>query len=336
MNKWLILAFLLIAASAYGSFITLKDFENPLSCADCHANEYKNYLLPINNSELPVHKNNKITCIDCHSSPGFQSDLEIKKLILKKHLVNYSLPAINTIFQVNSTLNETLDASELALLKPDCIKCHDVRKIETRAPDHTIVPNCMNCHTFHKEPSKNTGTGFWKLMGEGGHRNLTCGACHGDDVMQLGKLPQCTKCHSPHLNGAQWDRSVCLGCHSDPHIPVRNSVFNDTPPKEACGACHNSVYQTLTIYDSKHNWLPSCASCHPKHREKMECMTCHTNNRHDKFHPGAKCVSCHGLVTRCTGCHTDPHAPLKNVPIISGQQQWEEYATMAGKKKPAG
>jgi hypothetical protein len=35
---------------------------------------------------------------------------------------------INTIFQINSTPNETLDASEFALLEPDCIKCHDVKK----------------------------------------------------------------------------------------------------------------------------------------------------------------------------------------------------------------
>ncbi len=333
MKKWLIPVLVIITMLAYISSTAFDDLEKPVSCAGCHTAEYGSYLSPINNSELPVHKNNKITCIECHSSPGFQSDFEIKKLLLKKHLINYSLPAINTIFQANSTLNETLDASELTFLKPDCIKCHDVIKIETRNPDHTTVPNCRNCHIFHKEPAKNTSIGFWKLMGEGGHRNLTCSACHGTDVMQLGALPQCTKCHSPHLKGAQWDRSVCLGCHSDPHIPVKNAVFNNTPAKEACGACHNNVYQTLTVYASKHNWLSSCASCHPKHREKMECMTCHTTNRHIKFHPGAKCDSCHGKVTRCTDCHTNPHAPLKGLPIILGQQQWEEYATSAGKNK---
>ena len=254
---------------------------------------------------------------------------------MKINLVNYSLPAINTIFQVNSTLNESLDASEFAILKPNSTKCHDVKKIETRNPDHTMVPNCMNCHIFHHEPSKNIGTGFWKLMGEGGHRNLTCGACHGTDVMQLGALPQCTKCHTPHLKGAQWDRSVCLGCHSNPHIPVKNAVFTGTPPKEACGACHNSEYQTLTVYNSKHNRLPSCASCHPKHGEKLACTGCHTTNAHNKFHPGAQCDSCHGNAAKCTDCHTNPHAPLKGLPIILGQQQWTEYATTAGKKNLA-
>ncbi len=335
MKKWLIPALVIIAILAYTSSTALDYLEKPVSCAGCHTAEYGSYLSPLNNSELPVHENNKITCIECHSSPGFQSTLETRKFLLKINLINYSLPAINTIFQVNSTLNETLDASGFALLKPNCIKCHDVKKIETRTPDHTIVPNCRNCHIFHKEPSKNIGTDFWKLMGEGGHRNLTCGACHGNDVMQLSELPQCTKCHTPHLKGAQWDRSVCLGCHSDPHIPVKNTVFNGTPAKEACGACHNSVYQVLTVYNSKHNQLPSCASCHPKHGEKMACTTCHTTNAHDNFHPGTKCVSCHGLVTRCTDCHTNPHAPLKGLPIILGQQQWEEYATAAGKKNLA-
>jgi len=333
MNKLLIPALVIIVMLAYISSTASDDLEKPVSCAGCHTAEYRSYLSPVNNSELPVHENNKITCIECHSSPGFQSSLETRNFLMKIYLVNYSLPAINTIFQTSSTLYESLDASEFAILKPNCIKCHDVKKIKTRNPDHTTVPNCMNCHTFHKEPSKNTGTGFWKLMGEGGHRNLTCGACHGEDVMQLNELPQCTKCHTPHLAGAQWDRSVCLGCHSDPHIPVKNAVFTGTPPKEACGACHNSVYQVLTVYNSKHNQLPSCASCHPKHGEKMTCMDCHSTNTHIKYHPGAACDSCHGFVTKCTDCHTNPHAPLKDLPIILGQQQWNDYAAVVGNKK---
>ncbi len=335
MNKWLIFALVIIAMLTYISSTAFDDLEKPVSCAGCHNAEYGSYLSPVNNSDLPIHKNNKITCIDCHSSPGFRSSLETTNFLMKIYLINYSLPALNTIFQVSSTLNESLNASEFAILKADCIKCHDVKKIEISNSDHTTITNCMNCHAFHKESSTNTGTGFWKLMGEGGHRNLTCGACHGTDVMQLGALPQCTKCHAPHLAGAQWERSVCLGCHSNPHIPVKNAVFTGTPPKEACGACHNDEYQALTGYNSKHNRLPSCASCHPKHGEKLACTTCHTTNAHDTFHPGAQCDSCHGNAAKCTDCHTNPHAPLKGLPIILGEQQWTEYATAAGKKNLA-
>jgi len=330
MKKWLIPALLLIAGAAYASSVAFNDISKPLFCADCHAAEYRNYLIPINDSDLPVHKARNITCIDCHSSPGFQSNLAAKKLLIKAKLINYSMPAINSLLRANYTLNSSLNASDFSILKANCTKCHEVKKIKSLEFNHSNASKCEGCHLLHKEPQK-PEAGFWKRMGEGGHKNRTCGDCHGTDVTRLEELPQCTKCHSTHLKGAQWDRNVCLGCHNDPHLPVKNAVFKGTLTKETCSACHNNIYKTLTVYDSKHNKnVPSCTNCHPAHRQAKSCGDCHMP--HGPPHSGSKCDSCHGYVKGCKDCHTNPHAPLSGLPMISGGEQWIEYAKQAGKK----
>lgn len=330
MKKWLIPAFLLVIASAYASSIVLSSTSDPLFCADCHATEYRNYLAPINNSDLPLHKKNDITCIECHSPRDIQGNLAAKRVILNFMILNKTFPLINELFASNYSLNESFNASAFSILKANCTKCHDIKKIKSLEFNHSNASGCEKCHLLHKEPEK-PEIGFWKRIGEGGHKNRTCADCHGTDVTRLDNLPQCTKCHSTHLKGAQWDRSTCLGCHSDPHLPIKDATFKGTLTKETCAACHNNVYQSLTVYDSKHNKnVPSCTNCHPKHKEAISCMSCH--NPHRQFHPGSECGSCHGYVSRCTDCHTNPHAPLSGLPIITGGEQWREYAKQAGKK----
>lgn len=325
MKKWLIPAIILVTASAYASSTVFSSTNAPDFCADCHASEYRSFLVPINTSDLPLHKKNNITCIDCHSPKGLHGNIAAKKIILNFMILNKTFPFINELFSSNYSLNKSFNASDFSILKANCTKCHDIERIKV----HSNASGCESCHLIHK-PRK-PGAGFWKRMDEGGHKNRTCADCHGTDVTQFGELPQCTKCHSTHLKGAQWDRSTCLGCHNNPHLPIKDTIFKGILTKKTCSACHNNIYQVLTVYDSKHNKnLPSCTNCHLMHKQANSCMDCHTP--HGEYHSGSKCNSCHGYVTKCTGCHTNPHAPLSGLPIITGGDQWTEYAKQAGKK----
>lgn len=334
MKKWLILALVLISASAYLTSSVLNSVKDPLFCAGCHETEYGNYKIPISNSDLPTHKNNSITCIDCHSTSGIQTDMAVKKLLLQARIINSSLPAINKLFLSNFTFNESFNVSSFSILKPGCIKCHINSSIKTPLFNHSNATNtasCLNCHLLHKEPEQSQ-TSFWKRMGEGGHKNRTCGDCHGTDPTMLGDLPQCTKCHVPHLKEALWDRSTCLGCHDNPHIPLKNAVFKGTLTKEMCSACHNNIYKVLTVYDSKHNSkVQACINCHPKHRVAQSCQSCHV--QHGSFHPGSNCNSCHLYVDTCNDCHTNPHAPLSGLPMATGEALKDLAKQRGGKIK---
>ena len=337
MKKWLILAFILISASAYLTSSVLNSVNDPVFCAGCHETEYRNYKTPFIYSDMPAHKEKKITCFECHTPPtDFQSDLAARKLLLKAKIINSSLPAINELFKSNFTFNETFNISEFPVLKPDCIKCHNTTQIKTQLFNHSNATTCQTCHLLHKEPEKSDQpeNPFWKRMGEGGHKNSTCGDCHGTEPTQLGDLPQCTKCHIPHLKGAQWDRSTCLGCHDNPHIPLKNAVFKGTITKEMCSACHNDIYKILTIYDSKHNSkVPACINCHPVHRTTQKCWDCHDSHQEGAYHPDSKCNTCHAYVNTCTDCHTNPHAPLSGLPMATGEALKDLAKQRGGKIK---
>ncbi len=332
MKRWLIPAFLLVVASMYVSSNVFGNLNDPLYCAKCHASDYKTYISPPNNSKMPVHKEKGINCIECHSGAGIQSSMATKKLLIDIQLINYSLPVLNRLMSSNFTLNQSVNASDFAFLKANCIKCHNIKKIISSKFNHSNASSCEGCHLMHREVPVEPETSFWRHMGEGGHRNLTCGSCHGTDPTRLDNLPQCTKCHKPHLKNAQWDRSICLGCHSDPHLPVRNAVFKDTATKEMCATCHYDIYDNLTMYDSKHNQnVPACINCHPKHKEVISCLECHAP--HGPLHPGKyNCGSCHRYVKGCADCHTNPHAPRNGLPEISDEKQLKDYAIKVGLK----
>lgn len=332
MKRWLIPALLLVVASAYISSVVFGSLSDPLYCAGCHASNYKTYISPPNNSNLPAHTETGITCIECHSSPGFQSSLAAKKFLINIQLINYSLPALNRLMSSNFTLNESINTSDFAILKADCTKCHNVKKIISFTSNHSNASSCTGCHIMHEEKPIKPDTSFWRHMGEGGHRNRTCGDCHGTDPTRLEDLPQCTKCHKPHLKDAQWDRNICLGCHSDPHLPVRDAVFKDTLTKEMCSGCHIDIYDNLTMYNSKHNQnVQACVNCHPKHRQALACIKCH--RPHGPPHKGSGCNSCHKYVSVCSDCHINPHNPRGNLPTISDGGQWEEFAKQVRDRK---
>jgi hypothetical protein len=333
MKKWLIPALLLVVASVYVSSNIFGNLNDPFYCARCHASEYKTYISPPNNSDMPFHKEKGINCMECHSGTGIQSNMATKKLLIDLQLINYSLPLLNRLMSSNFTLNQSVNASDFAILEANCTKCHNTKKIISFKFNHSNTTSCDGCHLIHKEVSVKVETSFWRHIGEGGHRNLTCGNCHGTDPTRLDDLPQCTKCHKPHLKNAQWDRSICLGCHSDPHLPVRNAVFKDTATKEMCAACHHNIYDNLTMYDSKHNRnVPACINCHPKHKQALACGDCHIP--HGPLHPGkSNCDSCHLYVNKCTDCHTNPHAPRNGLPSISDEGQLKEYAKQVGSGK---
>ena len=140
MKKWLILALLLAAASAYASSVVLTGLENPLFCANCHASEYKNYINSVNSPDM-AHKEKNITCIECHSTPGTTSSLAAKNLIIKAQLVNYSLVAFNRLLSSNFTFNGSFNVSDFSILKANCTKCHDVKKIESLLFNHSNASN---------------------------------------------------------------------------------------------------------------------------------------------------------------------------------------------------
>ncbi len=187
---------------------------------------------------------------------------------------------------------------------PKCSRCHDPGDQK-----HFTLENCLGCHTNPHMPIASL-----KLLPDA---KTQCGTCHEQELAWIeqnpskhaekscvfchwahGKIPNCSKCHEPHLAGQTMEN--CLSCHRNPHKPL-NILPPDNTPVAYCGACHDEIAAKLVKMEYKHG--------------KLLCVYCHKGQ-----HPTVpKCQDCHGTPhgagilkgRACLDCHRDPHDLLR-------------------------
>ncbi|MFH1148189.1 MAG: cytochrome c3 family protein [Pseudomonadota bacterium] len=184
---------------------------------------------------------------------------------------------------------------------PKCNTCHGLAHGESLA-------QCLDCHSNAHTPIKDM---------KGGAMDTGCATCHGDIAgeLQANKskhtdvgcsdchtahrlIPNCGMCHQPHL-ATQTDAD-CLGCHPV-HKPLQITYPVETP-QETCGVCHPRAMEELKKTTTKHTAL-TCAKCHPKHRQLMNCKECHGQAHSPSMLKGFK---------GCGDCHNTAHALPKS------------------------
>ncbi|MCZ7380833.1 MAG: hypothetical protein O8C64_04560 [Candidatus Methanoperedens sp.] len=322
MKKFLFLVIILAGLAAYSSIQVISYISGPAVCIDCHGSIYN---ATAKGSILPSHTNISITCIDCHSGKGIQAQIDALDVVAGAKILNESKPWINKLFQANFSFNRSLNATGFTILRADCEKCHT--RSDLAGGMHTNNFSCNICHFAHTKQNINFGA-----IGIQTHKNVKCTACHGTGTELI--IPKCTQCHEPHVKGASWGNEVCLGCHKNAHVPIRQMSFAENTPKELCSGCHASEYKNLTTNGGKHNLLTACTSCHPVHGSKPDCWDCHASEKDDGHSPhrGNDCMICHypSIITKighagCLICH-NPHNPFSGLPRPATNQQLAEIA----------
>jgi len=166
-----------------------------------------------------------------------------------------------------------------------------VQKIPLVAQGSTLPQlkedDCLKCHK--KEVSL--------IQTDGGkHKGVGCLSCHDNHFPNISKeqmIPKCSKCHS---GKDHYTLENCLGCHQNPHTPLKIS-FEGKSLKKECASCHAIPIKDLESFKSKHSAL-DCNFCHTKHKEIPNCLNCHSP--HISEQTFKDCLSCH-----------NPHKPLK-------------------------
>lgn len=324
MNKISISPILLIAiivlAGIFSINASLTYMGTVNACSKCHAMEpfYESYSNPEDFPFLKAHKDEGITCIDCHSPPGREDRDKARTTILKK-MVSYVYIG-----------NVTADTS---LLKVDCTKCHD---LDTTLSDSEIVPHAgvqsceASCHLAHENiilgdfVERNCADCHTKPDVGGRHANVNCVGCHPTH----GRIPSCTGCHASHDgSNVKIENSVCLECHGGSAHTIEVGTYDELSviPTTICGACHGEQYQKLG--NSLHGNMETCVGCHPSHGQIRSCADCHQYTykmkvqysaplhmpAHSELMEGSDgCITCHnvggGVHKTCTTCHIqDPH-----------------------------
>ncbi len=304
MKKAIIFALIAFVIAFIISMQAVDSISKPSTCISCHESKHQN------SSLYTIHTTARINCIDCHSGKGVRAYVEARTELLNAILLKSFASVIDRNISVRSGH---------AGAQANCTKCH--MGVKSSYFNHSAGANCTRCHSISGQQELSE-EGFWKKMGTGGHRNITCEDCHTTGFI----IPSCTKCHTAHKEGEKWNNSVCLACHNNPHIPVLNGVFEAGIPKVNCGACHKNEYDTLEFYNSRHNQLGSCVNCHPAHGEMKKCFDCHVKDHISHPFASNNCAGCHGKAA-CMDCHREPHAPFVGVPKIASKEQFNDYAS---------
>lgn len=309
MEKKTLAILLLIAA-----LFTLASFQlsnsaeiylnNASLCMECHKEIHVN-LTRTDNSIMELHNKPNFTCLDCHSGGSMQGTIESRKTLAAALL----LKIIKMPLQNFSGYNVTYRI-DFAPIAANCTKCH---------PGINTTKVIKDLRRLDPDP-------FSAKILRGPHVNKTCNDCHAANFVPV----NCTKCHIPHKEDANWGYKECVGCHTNPHVPVRNGTYTTDISRALCATCHPRQYQLTEIGGGKHK-DQACSRCHPVHRTMLTCKNCHGHPVHafkdEKGEKRDQCYMCHGYAT-CKDCHP-PHTPKLYLPTIDTNKELEAYAKQA-------
>ena len=144
--------------------------------------------------------------------------------------------------------------------------------------------DCVKCHSAPPADLASAG---------GKHKAVGCTGCHNGHPPTVKKpIPLCSECHGgkPHF-----ELKGCLGCHRNPHTPLKITFANNVT--DACLTCHTQQIEQLKKFPSKHTAL-NCSMCHDVHRKIPQCTQCHKPHAADM------------AATECKQCHK-PHMPTQ-------------------------
>jgi len=233
----------------------------------------------------------------------------MEKTLLSLSLLKATcIAAILALFCLVSLQQKALAIGTPQLEATDCVKCHkkEPAEIAANGGKHQTEITCLDCHVEHLPD----GTDLIPL----------CSRCHGDS-------------DSPHFQLPN-----CLGCHTNPHMPIASLVLPDTAKSE-CGTCHEEELKLIdenpskhaekscTFCHNKHGLIPNCAQCHEPHMEGQEmkdCLICHNPHKPRNIVPPEDtpvkfCGACHGDVADNLAKTTTKHGQLNCVYCHKGE-----------------
>jgi hypothetical protein len=260
---------------ALGSFLEVH--EAPALCGEyCHAMEpeYDTYLSPGNNSLMSGHAERGVTCLDCHTGPGWKGQIDVW---------------LDVPHEAWAEVTDDYDPDNKGgpVHNLHCTKCHDggeafvpgevTTAIGTKANPHETERNCGECHEAHE--------------GGVGQTPHACAVCHG---LHVDDFILAQEKHGERTGG------LCLDCHDrvhpeDAEIPF--SEFPDLINPDFCSDCHRMEYRALNTTASSlaHQLYGDCTLCHEAHEPALPI--------HEIQAPFDDCGRCHVAIYQTGGIH---------------------------------
>ena len=242
----------------------------PAKCAQCHADEVKQFKQSIHGQAAAAGDPDAPKCMSCHGAVHqIQSAGEATSMVAKKNLPD-------TCAACHSD-QQFLSRHKIPFAHPVELYRQSVHGRAVRDGDGAAA-SCSDCHGSHDIlPAQDAHSKI-------NHSNLpdTCGQCHADiaktylesvhgQAMKSGvsAAPVCTDCHGEHLILAPKDAGslvnanrvslvTCGRCHNDERLALRYNLPADRVPSYA------DSYHGLALREGSQS-VANCASCHGVH-----------------------------------------------------------------------
>lgn len=260
---------------AVGSFLEVH--EAPGLCGEyCHAMEplYVSYNNPGNNTMLSDHSSRGVTCLDCHTGPGWGGQIDVWMDV--PHEAYYEVMGKYEPGDLGGHVSPLW-----------CTKCHDgdyaplplhiTTAINTTLDIHVEGSFCGDCHNAHD--------------GGIGYTEEACTVCHGTEIEDF--------LISLDNHGAR-SGGECMDCHDRAHPSDAQIPFADYPElidSKFCSDCHIGEFQALngSATPLAKELYGECTSCHEDHEPSVPI--------HDMVAPFDDCAQCHLGMDKLGGIH---------------------------------
>lgn len=232
---------------------------DPATCLGCHSNK-----MSAQDFAASVHGKN--ACTSCHVditdlARHMKQEIKVQKVQCERCHKKQSAEHYNSVHAEKGIT---------------CAQCHtDIHTHKYWKNDkRTVVAKCIQCHD-NQAVYQNSSHG--KGVAAGNMDSAACNDCHNlHDIQKLGDA----KDHK----GREFQTKVCLKCHSDEKMMVRNGVTN-VAVKSYMESYHGKNYR-LGFPDK----VAGCADCHTAHSVLPK------SDPQSSINPA-------NLVNKCTPCH---------------------------------
>lgn len=316
---------------------------SPFACSDCHVESLARF--------------DQAVCSSCHQ--------ELDAAFLSSHLADFGPDCLAchdgvetygaafdhavTQFPLEGQHSEAACAdchggarnlADLQAASLDCYACH----ADEDAHNGEFGQDCAACHTPQDWESAQFDHNQTAFPLEGGHIDVTCEACHQDNVYagtptacyachaaddpHNGEFGQdCAACHTPQdWEAAQFDHNLTRFPLEDGHAGVecqachRDNVFAGTPTE--CVACHAEPDYHLGLFSQTCNECHTTAAWSPAQYNSPHTFPINHGERGP-----SECQVCHPAALQtytCYGCHEHNQANVEREHLEEGIRDFQD------------
>lgn len=275
-----------------------------VNCANCHAQQGKDFDISIHGQLLKKNDPDAPTCKSCHGTHEVIPKIRVDSPIFPRNVP-----------RLCGECHRDGQKASLHRKKKDHFVKNYVESVHGKgliASGLLVTATCTDCHSSHRELPKSDPRSTVHPK----NQIKTCARCHHGINEKLK-----TSIHSPLVNKTKKRLPTCSDCHQSHTISrVDSSVFR-RKTLDQCGQCHKEV--TKTYFDTLHGKVSKLGE-----KVAAKCSDCHGSHEIlPPTNPKSK-LSHWNIVKTCAQCHKNANRKFAGYLTHATHHNKEKYPVL--------